>query len=477
MPLPSARTRELSPTTGRPCVIAVGVNHGDAFLGAHGDYRFLVDGGDRTDNAARILAAAGALDRHDTLGSDTAGDDALILGTSARTRAPAIGAPTIVPPVIFATASDRDRIFLASAGGEPEPEPEPAVRFDVVICTHADRDHANGVLGLLSSCQQRRAAVQELWLPAEWATVAARHGDLGSGELARRVYEELNADDTRFAMSGRAAFTAGESTAGDHDEAEGFLAEASPLALYASQAATLRGLFGTAPGAALTTVYLAALSRIDLITKIVAAGRAVVRDIIWWQYDRQLTAGQQSSSTLRGPFRALNCYQTTTPPPVTAAINAMTSRTNERSLVFGWLPQDAPPALFTADSPLNFPLAAATADGMLATAAHHGSPTNAATFSLITRLVSNPDRVLWLRGSYKRIGKANYPSSEFLRQRHRACVEAPCKQASRDVTARCGRSGWELEDPASQCPRATICRGLRCTADAIALSTRFNGIL
>jgi len=38
-------------------------------------------------------------------------------------------------------------------------------RIDVVVCTHADSDHANGVLGLL---ENSAAEISEVWLPGDW---------------------------------------------------------------------------------------------------------------------------------------------------------------------------------------------------------------------------------------------------------------------------------------------------------------------
>ena len=102
------------PRPTNPRLVAVGVARGDAFLGADGDYRFLVDGGRRTANAQLILDAARA---------------ALV----------------------------------------------PVNRLDVVICTHSDNDHAYGILGVMRSAAAAQPAVtvRELWLPASWRDVAA----------------------------------------------------------------------------------------------------------------------------------------------------------------------------------------------------------------------------------------------------------------------------------------------------------------
>ena len=39
-------------------------------------------------------------------------------------------------------------------------------RLDVVICTHNDADHANGLIGLL---KELPVGVREVWLPGTWA--------------------------------------------------------------------------------------------------------------------------------------------------------------------------------------------------------------------------------------------------------------------------------------------------------------------
>jgi len=58
-------------------------------------------------------------------------------------------------------------------------------KVDIVICTHNDADHANGVLGLLASGIQ----CQEVWLPGRWTE---RLNDLLSNpyEFSHELYED-----------------------------------------------------------------------------------------------------------------------------------------------------------------------------------------------------------------------------------------------------------------------------------------------
>ena len=392
---PTSRLRGEALAPGEPLVVGVGVNNGDAFLGALDDYRFLVDGGDTVGNARLITDAASRVDRGSRPG--------------------------------FPMASH--------SPGESQ------LRLNVVVCTHSDRDHANGVLGVLRASQRGAVEVEELWLPAYWCPIAAQYGSLSSDALATRLLGEFETTQVAFGASSLGFFD-GADAESDSDEADGFLNDGSSLATHAQAMMLSRGV-----GRLRMAEYLAALSRIDLITQIVAAGRRVA-SIIWWDYSRDLAL-----PSARHDFRGLNCFETS-PPSAVPPLTTVARGTNERSLVFAWCPPGVPPALFTADSPLNFPspMAAVARDGMLATAAHHGSPTNAATFAFVTNSLNDPSRVLWLRGSYKGQAKANYPSSEFLRQPRRACVELPCRQATRDVLARCTTAGWDVADPNLQCP-------------------------
>lgn len=398
----------------RPHVIAVGVRNGDAFLGSCHDYRFLVDGGSRVDNAQLI-----------------------------------------------STAADNAQL--------------PVSEFDVVICTHSDRDHANGVLGVLRAAAAQTLRVEELWLPADWLPVEDAAGTASLEALAARISEEMRRDSPSGLTYQRERVDPLAESGDEPDdivrEAEAFLADNPSLAFALAARFDARSV----------TEILATLSTVDLIRSIVSIGRSLA-DIVWWEYREDALTHRGSA---RPPFRGVNCVvqkveqrsaSTTTTaraPRPTMAWRSATARatsansllkaatitqTNARSLVFAWLPRDAPPALFTSDSRLNFPVAPLTRDGMLATAAHHGSPSNAATFAHVHAGLSDPSRVLWLRGSYKGTGSAQYPSREFTLQPRRACVERPCCGAARDVVARVGTSGWELADPTVSCPGFPLCR-------------------
>jgi hypothetical protein len=62
--------------------------------------------------------------------------------------------------------------------------------IDVVVCTHNDSDHANGIAGLMDSA----VSVGEVWLPARWQGILRETlGDPGgAGDLlARRALDHV----------------------------------------------------------------------------------------------------------------------------------------------------------------------------------------------------------------------------------------------------------------------------------------------
>jgi hypothetical protein len=303
-----------------------------------------------------------------------------------------------------------------------------------------------------AAAAQPTVTVRELWLPASWRDFAACSVTSTTiAEWALAPADEL-----------RAAVTPSEQQNDQDAEEEELTGAVASLVEAVADAPE----FDTHLAGQLTV----ALKTIDLIKGIVAAAHAANATIIWWQYGPWDTV----SSRRRGPFTGVNWYPLV-PPPVNIAapgpsraapaqplaglalLAAVTqTRTNAESLVFAWRPPDRPPVLFCADSPLDFPLRNLQ-DGMLATAAHHGSPTNASTFQKVNAQLGG-GRALWLRTAYTGAGRQHYPSREFRSELARACVEQPCRQQTRDVIADCVPAGaWTLADPLTQCPGAPRC--------------------
>jgi hypothetical protein len=325
-------------------------------------------------------------------------------------------------------------------------------RFDVVICTHSDNDHAYGILGLMRSAAAAQPAVtvRELWLPASWRDVAAC--SVTSATVAE--WALMPADDLWAALAPIDDENGQDADDADDEEED----ELTNAVVGPVQAVLDARVFDTHLAAQL----LVALKTIDLIKGIVAAAHAAHATIIWWQYFPWDTPSRRG----RGPFTGVNCYplasgqsqaagaQPLAGPALLAAVTH--TRSNTESLVWAWRPPDRPPVLFCADSPLDFPLRNLR-DGMLATAAHHGSPANASTFQKVNARLGGGS-ALWLRTAYTGTRRQRYPSREFRSQPSRACVEQPCCQQTRDVIADCAPAGaWTLADPHTQCPGPPRC--------------------
>ncbi|QNG46945.1 MBL fold metallo-hydrolase [Sphingobium yanoikuyae] len=93
--------------------------------------------------------------------------------------------------------------------------------LDVVVCTHADSDHAKGLRSILTewrSAGQSGATIGEFWLPGRWMDIA-RRGLTDPKDLMSKLIEELDAgklDDGRALI-----WTESDDDAGGSFEDEG----------------------------------------------------------------------------------------------------------------------------------------------------------------------------------------------------------------------------------------------------------------
>jgi hypothetical protein len=288
-------------------------------------------------------------------------------------------------------------------------------RVDVLVCTHNDADHANGVLGYLEAGM----SCAEIWLPGRWLDALPQV--LGSfDDLAREVLDSK--DFSEYLTNGKlledyADQLSASEPANSESESESalgnkgwpescikLLEQAEPWDTEIGFGRTYRKFFypygfdWSPEKFSLFWSVIEAASRIRDIA-VLAFHRGIT--VKWFEFDTKNPGG---GSRFLLPINSREfAYVRAHGNSSTFKALALTVA-NKESRVF-WAPPEKdrhPGILFTADSDL----AGATLLGKIdlcdaiVTAPHHGSEANATAYSL-KNLISS--QVIWARsdGSYK----------------------------------------------------------------------------
>jgi hypothetical protein len=279
---------------------------------------------------------------------------------------------------------------------------------NVLVCTHNDADHANGVIGFLES----GLACDEVWLPGRW--LGALPGVLGSFtdlfvSLAEEVAQEKLAEDLEHQLwegttplEQLAERLPDRPQDGETDDGLPLGEDGWPESLREEleQADSWDSSTGwpwlVHPKLWPHTVYPfppyppIGPARIRLLWSVIEAARKVRAIAIaafhrgipvrWFEYDFNHPRGG------RAELEPLNARAIARFRPFTGLLLHFLALTvsNKESLVF-WSPgtDDFPGVLFTADSDLNNVRLPRDIAGAIATAPHHGSEANANAYSAV----------------------------------------------------------------------------------------------
>jgi hypothetical protein len=304
--------------------------------------------------------------------------------------------------------------------------------LDVLVCSHNDTDHANGVLGYLEAGLH----AEEVWLPGSWANrlqdlVFSPDGflkelavDIRDSEPTERTTMLEDLGNELFDSTQREAVEAhkGGPIAAVWDRVEEEWNDADfhfpglwRLPCVSKDAA--RGLTivprHLLPGNTRSRILLEALDAGDKIRRIFLAACRLGSTIRWFEF-------RSSGSPSRGlpgvlvPVNAVEILRV--PKPRLSALDYLALTTvNRESLVFqAPISNDHPPVLFTADSDLKFGQPIPNAPGMLVTAPHHGSEDNAYAYRRLSNPTGPRPSLTWVRSdeeTKKRPGKSYVSAS------------------------------------------------------------------
>lgn len=352
-------------------------------------------------------------------------------------------------------------------------------RLDVVICTHADHDHAGGLVDLL---ERSKIKVREFWLPGAWAEslpVLLKNPAVVVDDLIQTLDQEIHvapfdADPEEFEermhsyisgqrdayrdaerLADRDNYKNAERLADGDDYEKPFipieeqrsvgpldaeLPEDRPAEERAARAfrnGRGRIRYRVAKKKVSKTVASFWLGLIDTAERIHAIAVQAMRHgvkVRWFDFG-EFARTDRSGGGDRGFLIPLNAVELATPPPPPVGLSFLVRLTpvNEECLVFlspaskdYWL---GPSILFTGDSPLGkgknysaswlrWPTEASRY--VVATAPHHGSESNLAAYNHI----SNEVKVIcWVRSG----GNASHPGPTYRRidPSLRICTNCP----------------------------------------------------
>jgi hypothetical protein len=289
--------------------------------------------------------------------------------------------------------------------------------LDVLVCTHNDADHANGVLGVLESGIQCR----EVWLPGRWTErledLLEKPRDF-SHELfrnwreSRDKYSEAGTLDElgdRLSLEDREersetreqnSAQSGDAFLGSLEKATGYGAAFS-LEEYIVEFGPYPWIPSGTWGGKLLFDAVEAASRIRAIALAAFHAGATIR---WFEFGD--TNGAPTDSVL-SPLNCREILRTRRVPKDALEFLAL-SKANRESLVFA-VPStdDLPGVVFSADSDFGFSFNLPSGN-YLVTAPHHGSESNAIAY---TKLGSVLKRSVIVRSDgYSR----SRPGSSFL---------------------------------------------------------------
>lgn len=278
---------------------------------------------------------------------------------------------------------------------------------DVVVCTHNDQDHAEGVAGLLETIAVRGrpvTGVGEVWLPGRWSERIVDLCEMTPGFLAELV--------EGVERSGAASLEAASS------EPLGDGAQESRGRQDGSVDATEERILGAIDGVDQPAVlpwhpwewpwfpggisesnwklWVDCLTAASRIRRIAKAARDAGARIRWFDYEEF----ERTNVPLGGvanflvPVNAVEITQKLAKKRLSAFDYLRLSVANRESLVFHAPPtQQDGEILFCADSDLSFPVPPMA--NPLVTAPHHGSESNKGAYAVVRRQASGS--VTWVR--------------------------------------------------------------------------------
>jgi len=275
--------------------------------------------------------------------------------------------------------------------------------IDLLICTHYDADHINGIVGLLKS---NKYSFNEVWLPEIFGSIAYSFAN-GTNEIFQylRYFENFEFNDNQLDYDNQ------QQPLADNDDDSYELIDNERLSyLIENKLFDLeyRFHFGNRH---LNEHYFKMINNWHNISALVNQSISSGAYIRWFSYRNNIT-----NQTYRYDIYPKNSVQTkiTKYPPVLFFQILYLTTINKESLVFLFNKEMFPNILFSADSDFSFCNNINLKDNSIVTAPHHGSESNDIVYS---KIVGN--NLIFVRSDNSQIKR---PGQGYLNQSRRYCT-------------------------------------------------------
>jgi hypothetical protein len=272
--------------------------------------------------------------------------------------------------------------------------------LDIVVCTHNDADHANGLLGLLDAWPGR---IREVWLPGSWTyrlvdllsnpwafldelasdiygARARRELDGGADDLPR-LNPEVNQLETKD-LEGAALDAAFETASGK---------SGGPFARGITVVPADPGMLATRD---VIEEWLELVDMADRIREIALEAWRRGAKIRWFDHREFARTGRPGGGE-RNVLVPLNSVERLRVARISALEYLRLTQMNRESLAF-IAPAEDSAVVFTGDSDLGGVQFVEHPRSVLVTAPHHGSEQNAAAYVMVRRWRRDAT-TLWVR--------------------------------------------------------------------------------
>ena len=337
--------------------------------------------------------------------------------------------------------------------------------LDIVVCTHNDADHAQGILGVLKS----DIRCKEVWLPALWSyhlsdlllkpnffvdnllddwskTLEKDLGVESLDEYGDRLSFERSDLNNRDVEDNQFDETSSEEVIHALEKSSLSQNESYPAIAKASFLHWMRRwpeLLADEPAAKLLLEALAAATRIHNIALAACNAGAIIR---WFEF------GSVSTSTPNSLIEPLNASEVTYIKWRRIGIleYLALSKANRESLVFFFRPKgEDPGVVFSADSDFSFtPKLHLPPGHYLVTAPHHGAETNKDAYAKLNSVLNNGGIIVRSDGKYQ-----NRPGNSYLSLAHsrRYCTFCRGQTVKQSVELYTLSATWQAKPTTQSC--------------------------
>jgi len=331
--------------------------------------------------------------------------------------------------------------------------------LDVLVCTHNDNDHANGVIGLLDNWS---GSISEVWLPGSWSyrmrdlfekphafcrelvDNISEIGSVGDQDISLSLETFASRQDICVDLSKKSSFNLDELIDMSKEIPRNFLEfclECSEYDPYWFHSCCT--IYSNSP---LISLFKEAINAASNIRQIVDLAYHRGCKIRFFEYGNKVSGGLPLMLVPMNSQEMISLR----PAEIEALFFLALTTANKESLVF-YSPENEnePPVLFTADSDLSCSLSTSPDRSPIVTSPHHGAEANANAYKVVSTWLRHIVSPIWVRSDCK--SKAR-PGNTFKNQLVKNCTLCNCGTNPKQTVKFHSRLGhWHVTKGTRRC--------------------------